>query len=148
MCGCNQLLYYYFVTLVDNGNDDDLMAFEELHKAKLRVAELEEKLLKKKMLHFNVDHFFAVGSPLGIFIILKEHDNHVVRDYKCAKSFLPSSVCGRIHNLHHPSDPVVSHIPLLLLLLLLIIIIIINYYYYYYYRHIVLNHLLTLCILK
>ncbi len=96
--------------LLDCVDDDNLKQFEELHKAKLRVAELEEKLLRKKSLDFNVDHFFAVGSPLGIFIILKEHDGHVKRDYKGAKSFLPSCMCSRIHNLHHPSDPVVSNI--------------------------------------
>ena len=82
--------------------------FEELHKARLKVAELEEKLVKKKTLDFNVDHFFAVGSPLGIFIMLKEHDTIVKKDFQGAKSFLPSCICRRIHNLHHPSDPVVG----------------------------------------
>ena len=71
------------------------------------MVELEEKLVKKKALSFDVDHFFAVGSPLGIFVMLKEQDNTIKKHFKGAESFLPSCMCRRIHNLHHPSDPVV-----------------------------------------
>ena len=84
--------------------------FDELQRLRIRVAELESRLgashTEEKILKFNIDHFFAVGSPLGIFIMLREHGSHIKRDHKGAGSFLPSCVCRRIHNLHHPSDPV------------------------------------------
>lgn len=75
------------------------------------MAELESRLgiaKEPKVLKFNVDHLFAVGSPLGIFILLREHAQLIKKDVKGADSFLPNCVCKRIHNLHHPSDPVVS----------------------------------------
>ena len=55
-----------------------------------------------------VDHFFALGSPLGVFLAMREHETLVRKSYKGAASILPACVCKRIHNLHHPSDPVVS----------------------------------------
>ena len=101
------------ISTVD-GPDEDYIEeqFTELQKARQRVAELEEKILKKTTLKFSVNHFFAVGSPLGIFIMLKEHESLVKRDFKGADSLLPTALCCRIHNLHHPSDPVVSDITL------------------------------------
>lgn len=86
--------------------------FDELQRLRRRVAELEGTLgihQEPKVLNFNIDHFFAVGSPLGIFMILREHDKLVKKDFRGADSFLPSCVCKRIHNVHHPSDPVVSY---------------------------------------
>jgi hypothetical protein len=55
-----------------------------------------------------VDHFFALGSPLGVFLAMREHETLVKKSYKGAASILPACVCKRIHNLNHPSDPVVS----------------------------------------
>ena len=55
-----------------------------------------------------VDHFFAVGSPLGVFILMREHESLVKRGHRSSASLVPTEVCRRIHNLHHPSDPVVS----------------------------------------
>lgn len=84
--------------------------FEELQKLRIRVAELESELGIKKgsnSLKFKVDHLFAVGSPLGMFLMLREH-SPLVKESKGADSLLPSAMCKRIHNVHHPSDPVVS----------------------------------------
>ena len=84
--------------------------FKELQKLRIRVAELESELGIKKgsnSLKFKVDHLFAVGSPLGIFLMLREH-SPLVKESKGADSLLPSAICKRIHNVHHPSDPVVS----------------------------------------
>ena len=52
------------ISTVD-GPDEDYIEeqFTELQKARQRVAELEEKILKKTTLKFSVNHFFAVGSP-------------------------------------------------------------------------------------
>eukprot|EP00731_Ephydatia_muelleri_P020048 Em0012g873a len=66
-------------------------------------AEQREEHLK---LDFNVDHFFAVGSPLGVFILMREHESLVKRGHRSSASLVPAEVCRRIHNLHHPSDPV------------------------------------------
>lgn len=89
--------------------EESAALFEELDQARLKVLELEQKLIRKKTLDFQVDHLFAVGSPLGLFIMLKEHESIVKKDFKGASSLLPSCVCRRIHNVHHPSDPVVSN---------------------------------------
>jgi phospholipase DDHD1 len=81
----------------------------ELQHLRMKVAELEDQLNisgRSKALKFNVDHFFAVGSPLGIFLAIKEHQKIINKEGRGADSFLHSSVCQRIHNVHHPSDPV------------------------------------------
>lgn len=57
-----------------------------------------------------IDHFFAFGSPMGLFVAMNEYESMVTKDHLSAESFLPSCVCKRIHNLHHPSDPIVSAI--------------------------------------
>ena len=57
-----------------------------------------------------LDHFFAFGSPMGLFVAMNEHESMMTKDHMSAESFLPSCVCKRIHNLHHPSDPIVSDI--------------------------------------
>ena len=57
-----------------------------------------------------LDHLFILGSPLGMFLALRDVEEHVYRHHKSAQSLLPASVCKRIHNIHHPSDPVVSTI--------------------------------------
>ncbi len=54
-----------------------------------------------------VDHFFALGSPLAVFLMMREHEHLIRRSHMSAESLLPSCVCNRIHNVHHPSDPVV-----------------------------------------
>ena len=58
--------------------------------------------------HAQLDHFFAVGSPLGVFIMMREHETLVKKGHKSACSLIPKSVCKKIHNLHHPSDPIVG----------------------------------------
>jgi phospholipase DDHD1 len=54
-----------------------------------------------------IDHFFAFGSPTALFIAMKEYETLVSKDHQGAESFLPSCVCKRIHNMQHPSDPIV-----------------------------------------
>ncbi len=55
-----------------------------------------------------VDRMFIYGSPLGLFFSMREHGDLVVKDHRSAASILPSSVFKRLHNVHHPSDPIVS----------------------------------------
>lgn len=60
-----------------------------------------------------LEHLFILGSPLGMFLALRDVEEHVYHHHKSAQSLLPASVCKRIHNIHHPSDPVVSTILLI-----------------------------------
>jgi len=43
-----------------------------------------------------------------MFLALRDVEEHIYRHHKSAQSLLPASICKRIHNVHHPSDPVVS----------------------------------------
>lgn len=95
------------VPMEDEGRHKLMM---ELQEAKARVVELEAALSKRtfkpKKLIFQLEHLFILGSPLGMFLALRDVEEHVYRHHKSAQSLLPASVCKRIHNIHHPSDPV------------------------------------------
>lgn len=60
-------------------------------------------------LPIQLDHFFAVGSPLPLFLLMKEHECLIKKGHRGAASLLPPSICKRVHNVNHPSDPIVSH---------------------------------------
>lgn len=93
-----------------NGTDTSSQsaARMELEQLKLRVAELEAQLgaRKKQGLKFTLDHFFAVGSPLPLFLLMKEHECLIKKGHRGAASLLPPSICKRVHNVNHPSDPI------------------------------------------
>ena len=55
---------------------------------------------------FQVENFFCMGSPLAVFLALRGirpgascHQDHI----------LPTSICSRLFNVFHPTDPVVSY---------------------------------------
>ncbi|XP_075237499.1 phospholipase DDHD1-like isoform X2 [Lycorma delicatula] len=54
----------------------------------------------KSRLKFNVDNFFCLGSPLSVFLALRfprgQHGYHL----------FPPSLCNRLYNIFHLSDPV------------------------------------------
>ena len=58
-------------------------------------------------LFLQLEHLFILGSPLGMFLALRDVEQHIYRNHKSAQSLLPASICKRIHNIHHPSDPIV-----------------------------------------
>lgn len=58
-------------------------------------------------LSLQVEHLFIVGSPLGLFIAMRDAEKHVDPHHRSAQSLLPYSVCKRIHNIYHPADAVV-----------------------------------------
>jgi hypothetical protein len=89
-------------------NETQWSARVELDQLRQRVAELEAQLglRKKRGLCFTVDHFFAVGSPLPLFLVMKEHDCLIKKGHRGAASLLPTCICKRVHNVHHPSDPI------------------------------------------
>eukprot|EP00731_Ephydatia_muelleri_P019995 Em0012g820a len=100
-------------TCVDGGGDElRATQLKRLHDLRREVAELERLLGVSSSpdhlysLDFKVEHFFVVGSPLGMFILMREHESLVKRGHRSSASLVPVEVCRRIHNLHHPSDPV------------------------------------------
>lgn len=90
--------------------EQDLKA--QLHEARLKVAKVEAQISgagKESVqenecysLRFKVEHVFNIGSPLGVFLIMRgirprdDVEQHI----------LPASVCKRTFNIYDPADPV------------------------------------------
>ncbi|XP_066990985.1 phospholipase DDHD1 [Anabrus simplex] len=51
-----------------------------------------------KGLLFQIDNLFCLGSPLSVFLALRSRNPQ--------NNILPSSLCRRLYNVFHPSDPV------------------------------------------
>jgi len=102
---------------------DEYSALQErLRQAKEDVADLEAKLFAGKStantdtqcserghdfsLGFKIENAFNIGSPLGVFLVLKgirprdDLEQHI----------LPTSVCSRYYNIYHPADPIAYRI--------------------------------------
>ena len=63
-----------------------------------------------KKLSFQVEHFFAIGSPLAIFLSLRNLDYFVDAKHKSSQSLFPYEICKRFYNIFHPADPVTYRI--------------------------------------
>ncbi|KAF3702546.1 Phospholipase DDHD1 [Channa argus] len=63
-------------------------------------------------LKFKVENFFCMGSPLAVFLALRgiRPGNNGVQDH-----ILPTSICKRLFNLFHPTDPVAYRLEPLIL---------------------------------
>ncbi|XP_040916753.1 phospholipase DDHD1 [Toxotes jaculatrix] len=102
------------------------MSYEERHLldqlrlTRNRLRELENQLLALEAskpsappaLKFKVDNFFCMGSPLAVFLALRGirpgtscHQDHI----------LPTSICNRLFNVFHPTDPVAYRLEPLIL---------------------------------
>uniref|UniRef100_A0A8D3CWR9 DDHD domain containing 1a n=1 Tax=Scophthalmus maximus TaxID=52904 RepID=A0A8D3CWR9_SCOMX len=97
------------------------MSYEERHVLdQLRLRELENQFLTLEAskpsappaLKFKVENFFCMGSPLAVFLALRGirpgtscHQDHI----------LPTSICSRLFNVFHPTDPVAYRLEPLLL---------------------------------
>eukprot|EP00112_Aurelia_sp_Birch-Aquarium-sp1_P003732 Seg142.1 transcript_id=Seg142.1/GoldUCD/mRNA.D3Y31 product="Phospholipase DDHD1" protein_id=Seg142.1/GoldUCD/D3Y31 len=92
---------------------------EELRQAKNKVTELEARLLAGDnsaadaanessdfSLRFKIENVFNIGSPLGVFLVLK---GIRARD-DVEQNILPSSVCSRYFNIYDPADPIAYRI--------------------------------------
>ncbi|XP_078263311.1 phospholipase DDHD1b [Rhinoraja longicauda] len=102
------------------------MSFEErellddILKTKQRLKQLEHQLLQIKAsaplklpaLKFKVENFFCMGSPLAVFLALRgiRPQNSGQQDH-----ILPKSICGRLYNIFHPTDPVAYRLEPLIL---------------------------------
>ncbi|XP_029349377.1 phospholipase DDHD1 isoform X2 [Echeneis naucrates] len=102
------------------------MSYEERHlldqlrHTRNRLRELENQIVtleasKPKAppaLKFKVENFFCMGSPLAVFLALRGirpgtscHQDHI----------LPTSICSRLFNVFHPTDPVAYRLEPLIL---------------------------------
>ncbi|ELT99325.1 hypothetical protein CAPTEDRAFT_197144 [Capitella teleta] len=84
----------------------------ELEEARQRVHELEHEILKRAErdqiktpnLKFTLDTFFTLGSPLAVFLALRGVRPSSGRGTQ--EDILPASLCRRMYNIYHPSDPI------------------------------------------
>ncbi|KAJ8289046.1 hypothetical protein COCON_G00017050 [Conger conger] len=93
---------------------------EQLHITKRRLRELEDQLqgleaskaLSSPALKFKVENFFCMGSPLAVFLALRgiRPGNNGYQDH-----ILPKSICQRLFNIFHPTDPVAYRLEPLIL---------------------------------
>ncbi|XP_054470048.1 phospholipase DDHD1 isoform X2 [Anoplopoma fimbria] len=111
---------------VEEGLDLRWMSYEEKHVleqlqlTRERLQELESQLLTleaskppaRPALKFKVENFFCMGSPLAVFLALRGirpgtscHQDHI----------LPTSICSRLFNVFHPTDPVAYRLEPLIL---------------------------------
>ncbi|KAM9355891.1 phospholipase DDHD1 [Pholidichthys leucotaenia] len=102
------------------------MSYEERHLldqlrlTRNRLQELESQLATLEAskpsappaLKFKVENFFCMGSPLAVFLALRGirpstscHQDHI----------LPTSICNRLLNIFHPTDPVAYRLEPLIL---------------------------------
>uniref|UniRef100_H3DIM5 DDHD domain containing 1 n=1 Tax=Tetraodon nigroviridis TaxID=99883 RepID=H3DIM5_TETNG len=93
---------------------------EQLRLTRTRLRELENQLLTLEAskpstppaLKFKVENFFCMGSPLAVFLALRGirpgsscHQDHI----------LPTTICSRLFNVFHPTDPVAYRLEPLIL---------------------------------
>ncbi|XP_030339907.1 phospholipase DDHD1 isoform X2 [Strigops habroptila] len=93
---------------------------EELHITKNRLQEIRERLRGLKastiseppVLKFKVENFFCMGSPLAVFLALRgiRPGNSGSQDH-----ILPRTICNRLLNIFHPTDPVAYRLEPLIL---------------------------------
>ncbi|XP_074540666.1 phospholipase DDHD1b [Halichoeres trimaculatus] len=93
---------------------------EELRLTHLRLRDLEDQFqglqtsscVAVPALKFKVENFFCMGSPLAVFLALRgiRPGNNGVQDH-----ILPTSICKRLFNIFHPTDPVAYRLEPLIL---------------------------------
>ncbi|XP_071441965.1 phospholipase DDHD1-like isoform X2 [Hetaerina americana] len=78
---------------------------EEVHSNKELSIPAERPFNQsgKTSLLFEIDNFFCLGSPLAVFLALRWKDP---RETACHSEIIPPSLCHRLFNIYHPSDPV------------------------------------------
>uniref|UniRef100_A0A8C6UJM9 DDHD domain containing 1a n=1 Tax=Neogobius melanostomus TaxID=47308 RepID=A0A8C6UJM9_9GOBI len=93
---------------------------EQIRLTRKRLRELETQLIDleankpsaRPALKFKIENFFCMGSPLAVFLALRGirpgasgHQDHI----------LPTSICSRLFNVFHPTDPVAYRLEPLIL---------------------------------
>ncbi|XP_028677320.1 LOW QUALITY PROTEIN: phospholipase DDHD1-like [Erpetoichthys calabaricus] len=100
-------------------NYEERQLMEELHRSKQRMKEIKEQLYRfheyssaPPPLKFKVENFFCMGSPLAVFLALRgiRPGNNGSQDH-----IMPKSICHRLFNIFHPTDPVAYRLEPLIL---------------------------------
>ncbi|NXJ69853.1 DDHD1 Phospholipase, partial [Rostratula benghalensis] len=127
MTGWNPVrLYEQLLQKEEEEEEDRWMSYEEqrlleeLYITKQRLREIEERLhglkastiSKPPVLKFKVENFFCMGSPLAVFLALRgiRPGNSGSQDH-----ILPRTICNRLLNIFHPTDPVAYRLEPLIL---------------------------------
>ncbi|XP_035746620.1 phospholipase DDHD1 [Egretta garzetta] len=127
MTGWNPVrLYEQLLQKEEEELEDPWMSYEEqrlleeLYITKQRLREIEERLhglkastvSKPPVLKFKVENFFCMGSPLAVFLALRgiRPGNSGSQDH-----ILPRTICNRLLNIFHPTDPVAYRLEPLIL---------------------------------
>ncbi|NWX20528.1 DDHD1 Phospholipase, partial [Aegotheles bennettii] len=127
MTGWNPVtLYEQLLQKEEEELEDSWMSYEEqrlleeLYRTKQRLKEIEERLHglkestvpKPPVLKFKVENFFCMGSPLAVFLALRgiRPGNSGSQDH-----ILPRTICNRLLNIFHPTDPVAYRLEPLIL---------------------------------
>ncbi|XP_044872300.1 phospholipase DDHD1 isoform X3 [Mauremys mutica] len=127
MTGWNPVrLYEQLLQKEEEDLEDRWMSYEEQHLleelyiTKQRLREIEERLHELKAstisktpaLKFKVENFFCMGSPLAVFLALRgiRPGNSGSQDH-----ILPRTICNRLLNIFHPTDPVAYRLEPLIL---------------------------------
>ncbi|XP_053743713.1 phospholipase DDHD1b [Synchiropus splendidus] len=100
--------------------DDQRHLQEQLRLTRLRLRDLEDQIqglqtlscVAVPALKFKVENFFCMGSPLAVFLALRgiRPGSNGVQDH-----ILPTSICKRLFNIFHPTDPVAYRLEPLIL---------------------------------
>uniref|UniRef100_A0A3Q1JXG4 DDHD domain-containing protein n=1 Tax=Anabas testudineus TaxID=64144 RepID=A0A3Q1JXG4_ANATE len=99
-------------------SDEERRLQEQLRLTRLRDLEDQFQGLQTSScvagpaLKFKVENFFCMGSPLAVFLALRgiRPGNNGVQDH-----ILPTSICKRLFNIFHPTDPVAYRLEPLIL---------------------------------
>nr|XP_019947072.1 PREDICTED: phospholipase DDHD1-like [Paralichthys olivaceus] len=101
-------------------SDEERHLQEQLRLTRLRLRDLEDQFqglqtsscVAVPALKFKVENFFCMGSPLAVFLALRgiRPGNNCVQDH-----ILPTSICKRLFNIFHPTDPVAYRLEPLIL---------------------------------
>ncbi|XP_077366131.1 phospholipase DDHD1b [Festucalex cinctus] len=101
-------------------SDEERHLQEQLRLTRLRLRDLEDQFqglqtlscVAVPALKFKVENFFCMGSPLAVFLALRgiRPGSNGVQDH-----ILPTSICRRLFNIFHPTDPVAYRLEPLIL---------------------------------
>lgn len=101
-------------------NYEEPELLEQLRQTRLRLRDLEDQFRGLKTsssaaapaLKFKVENFFCMGSPLAVFLALRgiRPGNNGTQD-----KIVPKSICQRLFNIFHPTDPVAYRLEPLIL---------------------------------
>uniref|UniRef100_A0A8C7YB47 DDHD domain containing 1b n=1 Tax=Oryzias sinensis TaxID=183150 RepID=A0A8C7YB47_9TELE len=101
-------------------SEEERQLQEQLRVLRLRLRDLEDQFrglqtsssVAVPALKFKVENFFCMGSPLAVFLALRgiRPGNNTMQDH-----ILSTSICKRLFNLFHPTDPVAYRLEPLIL---------------------------------